>query len=134
MPRPIPLPESVRSTRVVVVLCAGLLGGLVAAGSGCRGPKTAKDGDGDTNAVAAAVTYRPLDGSVGKVMQVNERLRFAVLDYTLNRMPPPGTVLQLYRSTNVVGSLKLSGWRSSLTAAADFVEGVPEVGDVARPR
>lgn len=120
--------------RLLPGLSAGLLAGLVLAGSGCRGTREAAAKAGDTNAPAGPVTYRPLDGSVGRVVQVNERLRFVVLDYTLNRMPPAGTELVLYRDTNVVGSLKLSAWRNSLTAAADFVEGIPQTGDVARPR
>ena len=78
-------------------------------------------------------TYLALDSSVGRVIQVHQRLRFVVLDYTLSRMPGPGTKLLLYRTNGIVGSLKMSPWTAPYTAAADFVEGTPEIGDEARP-
>jgi hypothetical protein len=85
-------------------------------------------------AYQAPVTYVPLDGSVGRVANINERLRFVVLDYTLNTIPPPGTTLVLYRSTNMVGELKLTTWRTADTAIADLMLGTPEIGDEARPQ
>ena len=76
---------------------------------------------------------RPLDGSVGTVVQVHERLRFVVLDYSFSTLPTAGSFLEVYRSTNRVGRVRLSRWNHPTTAAADFVEGSPQVGDVVRP-
>lgn len=76
---------------------------------------------------------RPLDGSVGSVIRVHERLRFVVLDYSLSALPPTGSTLTVYRGSERVGRLRLSRWTSPGTAAADFVEGIPQVGDIARP-
>ncbi len=76
---------------------------------------------------------RPLDGSVGSVVLVNERLRFVVLDYSFSTLPPTGSFLEVYRSTNRVGRVRLSRWSNPTTAAADILEGAPQVGDTARP-
>lgn len=76
---------------------------------------------------------RPLDGSVGSVVLINERLRFVVLDYSLSSLPPTGSSLGLYRGSLRVGQVRLSRWSGPTTAAADIVEGAPRVGDVARP-
>lgn len=76
---------------------------------------------------------RPLDASVGSVTLVNERLRFVVLDYSFSTLPPTGSFLEVYRSSTRVGRVRLSRWSNPTTAAADFVEGTPRVGDIARP-
>lgn len=76
---------------------------------------------------------RPLDASVGSVVLVNERLRFVVLDYSFSTLPATGSFLEVYRSSNRVGRVRLSRWSNPTTAAADFVEGIPRVGDTARP-
>ena len=76
---------------------------------------------------------RPLDGSVGSVIQIHERLRFVILDYSLSALPPSGSSLVVYRGSERVGSLRLSRWTRPGTAAADIVDGAPRIGDVARP-
>ena len=121
-PRTHALADSLRMGLTLVLL------GVAAVG--CRGGKPSGRESAGTN---GAPVLRPIDASVGRVIQVNERLRFAVLDYTLSQMPPPGTRLVLYRSTNRVGIVRLSGWRNPATVAADFVEGVPLPDDLARP-
>jgi hypothetical protein len=75
----------------------------------------------------------PLDGSVGSVVLVNERLRFVVMDYSFSTLPPTGSLLEVYRSTNRVGRVRLSRWSNPTTAAADIIEGAPQLGDTARP-
>jgi hypothetical protein len=75
---------------------------------------------------------RPLDGNLATVLQVHERLRFVVLDYSLSAMPPSGTSLEVYRGSRRIGRVRLSRWSGPATAAADFVEGVPQVGDIVR--
>jgi hypothetical protein len=76
---------------------------------------------------------RPLDGSVGSVIQVQERLRFVILDYSLSALPPSGSTLVVYRGSERVGRLRLSRWSGPATAAADIVDGIPRIGDIARP-
>ena len=75
----------------------------------------------------------PLDGSVGSVVLVNERLQFVVMDYSFSTLPPTGSLLEVYRSTNRVGRVRLSRWSNPTTAAADIIEGAPQIGDTARP-
>ena len=67
------------------------------------------------------------------VVLVNERLRFVVLDYSFSTLPPSGSFLEVYRSSNRVGRVRLSRWSNPTTAAADILEGAPQVGDTARP-
>jgi hypothetical protein len=76
----------------------------------------------------------PLDGGVGRVMSVNERLRFVLLDYSLNRLPKIGDVVELWREDRVIGELKVTGPIRNTTVLADVVSGEPQVGDQARPK
>lgn len=79
-------------------------------------------------------THQPLDADLGWVQSVNERLRFVVLDYSLNRLPAAGDRLDLIRDGVVVGELKVTGPSRGGTTAADIVEGDPKAGDQVRPR
>lgn len=78
------------------------------------------------------VVMQPLDGAVGRVLRINTRLKFVVLDYALNRIPGLGTHLKLYRGLEVVGEVTLNGPIQGETAAADIVSGTPQIGDQAR--
>ncbi len=64
---------------------------------------------------------------------VNERLQFVVLDYSFSTLPTTGSFLEVYRSSNRVGRIRLSRWSNPTTAAADIIEGAPLIGDTARP-
>jgi hypothetical protein len=76
---------------------------------------------------------RPLDAGTAKVLAVNERLRFVVLDYSLNPIPEFGRRLDVIRNGQKVGSLKVTGPVSGMTTAADLVAGEARAGDLARP-
>jgi len=76
----------------------------------------------------------PLDGTVGRVISVNARLRFVVLDYSLNVMPAVGDRLDLWRGERRLGELKVTGPVRNTTLVADIVSGEPEVGDLTRPQ
>ena len=78
------------------------------------------------------VVMQPLDGAVGRVIRINPRLKFVVLDYSLNRIPGLGTHLKLYRGLEIVGEVALNGPVQGETAAADIISGTPELGDQAR--
>lgn len=76
----------------------------------------------------------PMDGRVGRVMSVNARLRFVLLDYSLNTLPKIGDVVELWREEQVIGELKVTGPIRNTTVLADVVSGEPKVGDLARPK
>lgn len=76
---------------------------------------------------------RPLDAGIAKVLAVNERLRFVVLDYSLNPIPEFGRRLEVLRNGQKVGLLKITGPVSGMTTAADLVSGEARAGDLARP-
>ncbi len=104
--------------------------GLAASVVGCAtGRPTASSRDGGTNAVS---TIRPLDGAVGRVLQVQAGLRFVVVDYSLNQPPPPGQRLVCYREAEPVAILKAGFIRRETTISADVISGNPVPGDEVR--
>ncbi len=76
----------------------------------------------------------PMDGTVGRVESVNARLRFVVLDYSLNVLPRIGDRLDVWRSDQRVGELKVSGPIRNTTLVADIVSGDVQAGDLTRPQ
>lgn len=114
---------------VLIAAAAGLLL------SACRtlGPEPVAKASG-TNALPAEPLIQPLDHSVGRVVSVNERLRFAVLDYALYQLPVQGQRLVLERGGADVGELRVNGPVRDTTVVADIVRGEPKVGDRTRPR
>lgn len=77
---------------------------------------------------------RPLESGAVQVLLVNERLRFVVLDYSLNSMPGFGQRLEVMRAGQKVGELKITGPANGVTTAADIVTGEVKAGDWARPQ
>lgn len=69
---------------------------------------------------------------IGKVVSVNDKLRFVVLDFTLYELPEPGQVLNVYREDRKVGELKVTGPSRNFTTAADITTGDAAIGDEAR--
>lgn len=125
--RPPPSESHFRSRRVHRVAVAGA--GFLALLCGCSGPRPVLL----TPAPDFPAVIRPLDGRAGSVILVQDRLRFVVLDYSFNDLPPTGSFLEVYRGSSRVGRVRLSRWSNATTAAADIVEGSPQVGDIARP-
>ena len=76
---------------------------------------------------------QPLDATVGRVISVNPRLKFVVLDYALNELPSVDDLLVLTRAGAPVGELKVTGPRRNSTIVANIVSGDPQPGDQARP-
>ncbi len=116
-----------------------LLTAMVMTG-GCSTPPSAiaKQGSGSkatakgsTNAVP---TLRPLGGTMGRVVQVNERLRFVVLEFALNPIPAYGQHLELVRNEVVCGEVKVSTFRRGTSVAADLVSGTAAVNDMVRAK
>jgi hypothetical protein len=108
-----------------------LVGWVVATSvAGCAtGRSASSPSEGSTNAVS---TIRPLDGSVGRVLQVQAGLRFVVVDYSLNQPPPPGQRLVCYREAEPVAILKAGFIRRETTISADVISGTPVAGDEVR--
>jgi hypothetical protein len=109
-----------------------LLGGLLLL-TGCQNlppPEVIEP----TPVVRPVRLQEPMDGGVGRVISVNARLRFVLLDYSLNTLPKIGDVVELWREDQVVGELKVTGPIRNTTVLADMVSGEPRVGDQARPK
>ncbi len=87
-----------------------------------------------TNAPLEEPRIRPLDGSVGRVLKVDERLRFVVLDYSLYQLPSQGQVLTVEREGVEVGELKVNGPVRDTTISADIARGELKPGDRTRPK
>ncbi len=87
-----------------------------------------------SNEPLKAEQVRSRDAGTAKVLRVEERLRFVVLDYSLNPIPPFGTKLEVERDGQKVGELKVTGPASGVTTAADIVSGTLQPGDLARPQ
>ncbi len=65
-----------------------------------------------------------------KVRLVNENLKFVVLDYSYEPMPPVETRLSVYRANSRVGLVKVTGPIKDGSVVAIILEGSPHVGDV----
>ncbi len=104
---------------------------VLALAAGCSatkgGPGTEKPGG-----PVSRDLVRPLDGTTAKLLSVNERLRFVVLDYSLSPMPGFGQRLEVVRDGRKVAELKVTGPARGTTTAADIISGEPRTGDVAR--
>lgn len=102
----------------------------------CRtlGPEPSDPKPVATNAPPPAPRIQPLDTSVGRVVTVNARLRFVILDFSLSALPSPGQRLVLERDGADVGELKVTGPARDATTAADIIRGEPKVGDRVRPK
>ena len=77
---------------------------------------------------------RALDSGAGKVVRVDARLKFVVLDFSLTAVPQPGLRLDVVRDGTVVGELRVTGPASGTATVADLVSGEAIGGDLARPK
>jgi len=76
----------------------------------------------------------PLDASVGRIVAVNARLRFVVVDYSLYTLPAQGQRLSVLRDETEIGELRVNGPVVDATVVADIVRGEPRPGDRTRPK
>jgi len=107
---------------------------LLTAAGGCQNLPLEPVPPPSSQRAAPPRTHQALDADLGWVQSVNARLRFVVLDYSLNRLPAAGDCLDLIRDGVVIGELKVTGPSRGGTTAADIVEGEPQTGDQVRPR
>lgn len=98
-------------------------------GGGLVANRSPGSGSGPTNSAAAAPVVLP---TRGRVHMVNPGLRFVVIDYTLGGVPPLQSLLSVFRGTEKVGQVRLSGPERNGFVAADIVEGYLQVDDEVR--
>ena len=89
-----------------------------------------------TNAPATTNTFlvTPDDTVSGRVIRVNENLRFVVLRFPLGQVPAPGTRMNVFRNGAIVGEIKVTGPQRDENSIADIVLGDAQKGDEVRPR
>ena len=74
----------------------------------------------------------PINPLAGKVVLVNEPLRYVVLDFALGRPPVANQRLNVYRKGQKVGEVRISSQSRNNNFAADIMSGEARVGDEAR--
>jgi hypothetical protein len=71
----------------------------------------------------------PSNDVMGKVVMVNETLRYVVVDFGFGRLPQPEQRLGIYRAGNKVAEIKISSHSRNSNYAADIVTGTVKAGD-----
>jgi hypothetical protein len=89
-----------------------------------------QEGRAKTPATRERVT--PISAPAGKVVLLNEKLRYVVLDFSSSRVPSDGQRLNLYRAGQKVAELKVTGAPMNQTITADILTGQAAIGDDAR--
>ncbi|MBE7499803.1 MAG: hypothetical protein HS113_05740 [Verrucomicrobiales bacterium] len=74
----------------------------------------------------------PITPVQGRVVFLNAKLRFVIVDFTFHQLPQAGQRLGLYRGTARVGEVRVSGPFRGQTTVADVMSGEARVGDQVR--
>jgi hypothetical protein len=91
--------------------------------------------DGALSAAASARTQPLIEPDLepqGRVVSVNTRLRFVVLEFPPDALPALQERLGVYRDGQRQAELRVSGPQQGTTIVADILEGTPEAGDRVR--
>ncbi|MSU35873.1 MAG: hypothetical protein EXS36_12375 [Pedosphaera sp.] len=75
---------------------------------------------------------KPLGGWSGRIFSINPKLRFAVVDFSLNQMPQIGRVMPVYRAGTKVGEVRLGAQTRGDLATVEIIEGELLTGDEVR--
>ena len=75
---------------------------------------------------------RPVNVVSGSIREVNEALRFVILDFGTGKIPHLEQKLSVYRVTQKVAELRVSGPYRGTTVAADITAGEAKYGDIVR--
>ena len=86
----------------------------------------------DFSRAGGKVIARPVDALNGRVISVNEPLRFVIVDFPNQKMPRLEQKLLVYRIEQKVAELKVSGPYRGTTVAADITAGEARYGDLVR--
>ncbi len=87
-----------------------------------RGSKT----DPDKSAIT------PINVISGRVVLVNQALRYVVVDFGVGRLPALEQTLDVYREGNKVGEVRISSQSKAGNVAADIMAGEAKDGDEVR--
>ncbi|HEY1169994.1 MAG TPA: hypothetical protein VGH19_01375 [Verrucomicrobiae bacterium] len=74
----------------------------------------------------------PANAIAGKVVMVNDALRYVVVDFGFGRLPQPEQRLGVYRAGNKVAEIKISSQPRNSNYAADIITGTIAIGDEVR--
>jgi hypothetical protein len=114
-----------------VALLAGLLAGCSTTKTGdTHSPPEGKQARTEEGAAPAEI--KPLTGVSGRVVLVNEPLRYVVVDFGVSQLPPPLQRLGVFRDGKKVGEVRLSSQARGGNVAADVMAGEARVGDEVR--
>lgn len=78
------------------------------------------------------LTISPGTSILGKISSFNAAGRFAVITFTVGRMPSVGQVLNVYRGGLKVGEVKITGPARDTNTVGDIVAGAVQAGDEVR--
>lgn len=74
----------------------------------------------------------PVTPVQGRVVFLNPRLRFVIVDFAFHRPPRPEQRLGVFRAGRRVGEVRISGPAEGSTIVADVMTGEAVVGDLVR--
>jgi len=99
-------------------------------GMGCarRLPRPAAEAPPPVGSATEPV-IAPAPSEPGRVLQVNAKYRFVVVDFGRRAPPPPGSRLIGYRHGQPVATFRLTESSRGRFGVADILEGDPRVGD-----
>jgi hypothetical protein len=129
---------------VPVIVWVGVAGLVVSCARDAR-PPAARSGPvpaGGTNAPAltageggAPARYpevTPVTPVQGRVVFLNPKLRFVIVDFAFHQMPRLEQRLGVFRAGRRVGEVRISGPADGTRVAADVMAGEADVGDLVR--
>lgn len=116
-----------------IFLCGLLL-------TACAGPKVTPPRDpapakGNRPIITATndtLTISPGTSILGKITSFNAAGRFAVITFTVGKMPSLGQVLNVHRGGIKVGEVKITGPQRDTNTVGDIVAGEVRAGDEVR--
>lgn len=73
-----------------------------------------------------------VESSIGRVSTVNTQALFVVVDFGFNPLPRPHQRLTVFRTNEVVGTLRMTGAPRGSLMAADIMSGEARAGDEVR--
>jgi hypothetical protein len=72
--------------------------------------------------------------TVGRVVRVNQSLRFVVLSFPLGQTPATGARMNIFRRNEIVGEVQVTDQQRDNNAIADIVLGDAQDGDEVRQK
>ncbi len=74
----------------------------------------------------------PANELAGKIVMVNDTLRYVVVDFGFGRLPQTEQRLGVYRGGNKIAEIKISTHSRNSNFAADIITGTVQTGDEVR--